>query len=756
MEKKSTSQNPTLTAALSYAKRGWYVFPARFRQQQKLSWKSANSSNGRAWGMTQDPDEICRDFARPDRTAIGLPTGAVNGFFVIEVDTPEGHEGVDGRAALKQLESQHGALPNTLMGESPSGSLHRYYKQPGTGIKVRNSTSQLGPGIDVRGDGGMVIAPPSLRPGKGAYRWLNDDPIADAPEWLITLVTTKPEAAKSPSKMPDWMERHCKAHPEMVSGRQRMIDLICPEEVEEITAALAVIPSDDYQVWFEVGSAVHLELDEEGWPLFREWSKTSKKFNERECEKKWKECAKVHGHTAGTIFHHASEADPNWRDAVKRAPDVSASTSDPSIRHLLRTSAEFVSEFTPPDYLIDGILLRTYLYALTAPTGHGKTAVALAISIHAAMAWPLGEHGVDKTKVLYLAGENDIDVRMRWIKTCEENELEPKDVDVVFMPGVEKLSDDKFQAQLKKETDELGPFGLVFVDTSAAYNEAEDDNANMQMQEHARILRRLTKTIPGGPTIIVLCHPVKTPNMDSLVPKGGGNFLNEIDGNLCCKMDKRDFVVDLHTAGKFRGPEFAPLTFALKVGTSEKIKDSKGRMIKTVTARIIDEEEREELEGGARREQTDLLILIREDDKISLRNAGTQLGWSKSKVHRLLTNLIEGKYVTRDADDRLTITEKGVKLITDRLGAAVCRCNGKGVPQGAGHSALEEWGLSGGVPRGTLAMGHSAKMAEKRGVPVSRDRTQSRGRGLIRDPSWSVPSHALYLVRRREGGAEGS
>src|SRR5262249_37974099 len=75
------------------------------------------------------------------------------------------------------------------MSESPSGSRHRYFNQP-KGVVIKNSTSSIGPGIDVRGEGGMVIAPPSVR-GDGAYRWLNDNPIADLPQWLIDLAVGK-------------------------------------------------------------------------------------------------------------------------------------------------------------------------------------------------------------------------------------------------------------------------------------------------------------------------------------------------------------------------------------------------------------------------------------------------------------------------------------------------------------------------------------------------------------------------------------
>src|SRR5262245_46894175 len=108
---KTTKVNDTvLAAALTYATtRGWLIFPARFVQVgnkwEKKSWKSANSSNGRPWGMTKDPAEIRHDFAKSERSAVGIPTGAVNNIFVVEADTPEGHD-VDGLASLKQLEAE--------------------------------------------------------------------------------------------------------------------------------------------------------------------------------------------------------------------------------------------------------------------------------------------------------------------------------------------------------------------------------------------------------------------------------------------------------------------------------------------------------------------------------------------------------------------------------------------------------------------------------------------------------------------------
>ena len=87
---------------------------------------------------------------------------------------------------------------------------------------------------------------------------------------------------------------------------------------------------------------------------------------------------------------------------------------------LIHSSREFVAGFVPPDYLIDGLIQRRYFYSMTAPTGAGKTCVAIRIAAHAALGLSLDGRNVEKVRVLFLAGENPDDVRARWIKLCEE------------------------------------------------------------------------------------------------------------------------------------------------------------------------------------------------------------------------------------------------------------------------------------------------------------------------------------------------
>jgi hypothetical protein len=185
-----------LEAALHYAENGFLVFPVK--PGEKKSYKSKKYSDGRNWGATRDPKEIQRDFKKWPKASIGLPTGVDSRFFAVEADTPEGHD-VDGITSLKALEAEHSKLPKTRMAISPSGSLHYYFKYP-SDLTIKNSASEIALGVDVRGEGGMVISPPSIKPGVGVYKWLNNLPIAAAPDWLIDLCKMRPLARREANK----------------------------------------------------------------------------------------------------------------------------------------------------------------------------------------------------------------------------------------------------------------------------------------------------------------------------------------------------------------------------------------------------------------------------------------------------------------------------------------------------------------------------------------------------------------------------
>jgi len=187
--------NTILQAAQKFAARGWHVFPAPLGE--KKSCKSAEHSGGRKWGATTDPDEIARDWQRWPQANVGIVTGPKSGLLVIEADTEAGH-GVDGIGNLAALIEKHGQLPNTIEALSPSDSWHLYFRWP-DGWEICNSAGQVAPGVDVRGDGGMVLGVPSVKPGAAQpYRWKNPPglfDLADCPEWLLRRCM-KPEGPK--------------------------------------------------------------------------------------------------------------------------------------------------------------------------------------------------------------------------------------------------------------------------------------------------------------------------------------------------------------------------------------------------------------------------------------------------------------------------------------------------------------------------------------------------------------------------------
>jgi hypothetical protein len=332
----------------------------------------------------------------------------------------------------------------------------------------------------------------------------------------------------------------------------------------------------------------------------------------------------------------------------------------PASRKLLQSSAEFVQEFVPPDYLIEDILQRRFIYSITARTGGGKTAICLLIAASIAGGRPIGKFGVGRGRVLYLAGENPDDVRMRWIAMSQQMGFDAA-IDVHFIEG--RFSISQMESRIRQEASEVGEFVLVVVDTSAAYFEGKDENDNKQLGDHARMLRGLIDAIPGGPTVLVCCHPPKNCGDDNLLPRGGGAFLAEVDGNLTCT--KSGNIVELHWQGKFRGCEFAPLAFELKTKTHERLKTSKGRLIPTVVAFHLTDEGQQALAAVARSNEDQILEFLAGQPGASIAEIAKGLGWytasgdpQKSKVHAAVGNLKKQRLVDSGRAG-LALTERG-------------------------------------------------------------------------------------------------
>jgi hypothetical protein len=345
-----------------------------------------------------------------------------------------------------------------------------------------------------------------------------------------------------------------------------------------------------------------------------------------------------------------------------------ASLPMPEPTPVLLSKAQFLAGYTPPDWFWDGIMQRRFVYSITAKTGHGKTAVYLLVSEMAASRdrrnTTLGGHQVDEGNVIYFAGENPDDLRNRMIAS---DHLSGRDCSldrISVIPGTFSIDAMRAECEAKIATLPGGKVDFIVVDTSAAYFLGDDENNNPQMGTHARKIRSLT-TLPGGPCVGVLCHPVKNATEQSaLLPRGGGAFIAEVDGNLTLWLT--DDVTELWYTGKLRGPGFEPISFRLERVTCEALVDTKGRMSPTVRAVAITDSDKEAEARTVRSAEDTMLVAILEQAR-PIAGLATACGWVsssgeplKSKAHRILKGL-EKSGLVRLHRGAYELTERGDK-----------------------------------------------------------------------------------------------
>jgi hypothetical protein len=342
---------------------------------------------------------------------------------------------------------------------------------------------------------------------------------------------------------------------------------------------------------------------------------------------------------------NAKVATPQQFDRINAAlaAEEDCATRGPGLQPV-RASA-FVRDLQPVDPVLDAVpaSARGRLISITGPTGAGKTTLAAAAEVSIATGQEFGGMGVARGRVLVLCGENPDDYNMHLVATMQERGLEPADLDdILVVPG--RFDIDAGFDWLQAEVESFGDLTAVFVDTSAAYYNGDDDNGNVQQYRHAAMLRTLTG-LPGRPVVFVLCHPIKNATRENLVPRGGGAFLNEVDANLTVWKDDASLVT-LHWAGKMRGAYFEPIRFELAARDLDGYVDGRGRNLKSAVARPVPGERAEQLEAKAMDDENRLLMAMQRKPDGSIADLALACGWSsgagtpsKSRAHRVLQKL---------------------------------------------------------------------------------------------------------------------
>lgn len=180
-----------LAAALRYAALGWPVLPMHTPTPDGgCSCRRANcDAPGKhprlrrgLHAASLDPHLLCSWWARWPAANVGVVTGAASGLMVVDVD------GAAGAATLARLQREHGPLPVTRRQVTARGE-HQLFAHPGWHLP--NSSGLLGGGLDVRGDGGLLVVAPSLHASGHRYRWSthpDHQAVAAMPGWLAGLL----------------------------------------------------------------------------------------------------------------------------------------------------------------------------------------------------------------------------------------------------------------------------------------------------------------------------------------------------------------------------------------------------------------------------------------------------------------------------------------------------------------------------------------------------------------------------------------
>ncbi len=207
--------------ALQYARSGLSVFPIKPRSKQPLTPHGFKDAS-------KDPQQIENWWSKWPSANIGIATGqASGGLVVIDLDVDK-DKGIDGRVTLREWEKVHGRLlDETWIAITGRGGYHYFYRCT---ARVNNRTG-LYEGIDIRGDGGYIVAPPSIHPNGRVYEWEQDPllcPLAEANDTVHDFLFSAPESRdKQPLEMPE----------QIPDGERTnaMVKLVCSQQAKGLS-----------------------------------------------------------------------------------------------------------------------------------------------------------------------------------------------------------------------------------------------------------------------------------------------------------------------------------------------------------------------------------------------------------------------------------------------------------------------------------------------------------------------------------------
>jgi len=467
---------------------------------------------------TADPQAIAALFSRQGVELIGMPTGRASGLVAVDIDIRPDHDG------SAWLEEHRYALPETRTHKTRSGGLHLLFRAPAD-VEIRNSASRIAPGVDVRGEGGYVILPPS--PG---YSVADDTEPADMPRWLIRACLP-PEAAPAPPVQPRQATRHggtaygmaaldseCHAITRAPFGRQeptlneaglKVGALIAGGELEEGPALAELLAAARF---------IASEPGREPWTA----AEIEKKIRRAVSDGKTK--PRQAPPRAAPAWEASAPPPPiddegYWSDVAANVdmgepveePPHEAPQRDRSNLPLVYFDA-IAASLDVRDF-VQGLLVEQSSAVLYGESNSGKTFFATALALSVAAGLPFFGRRVEQGGVLYLALEGGQGFRNRIAAWRERHDTIPTAIHFAAVPAQVNLLDPaadthRVIAAAAQATERMGaPIKLIVVDTLARAMAGGNENAPEDMGALVMNMDRIREAT--GATVLFIHHSGK-------------------------------------------------------------------------------------------------------------------------------------------------------------------------------------------------------------------------------------------------------
>jgi hypothetical protein len=520
----SGTVNENLTRALAFARRGWRVFPCEVRGKRPFGRFAPHG----LLDATDDADLIARWWAEEPEANIGIATGAASGFFVADIDPLHG-----GDLSWLTLTANVDE-PQTATVRTPSGGQHLYFEMPAD-MDIRNSVGKLGPGLDVRGTGGYVLAAGS-ETDAGCYRWDGSSVIAAAPDWLLDLMAA-PVHSSTPRARSSTTVKSVDAF--ITDGR-------IPEG-QRHDALLRILGAARRQGASEGALCALLDTENQ---------RCDPPYPPRECYA-----------LVRSVLKYAPDPDIDTAKVFASVRVPAATSVDGPVSGRLQVPEEWcllddvqLVELADPEFSIEGIVPRRAVGAIYGPPGSTKTTLAAALAGSLATGRAFFGHEVrHRGATVYVATEDVSGFKVRLMAWKRVHQLALDEVLGVYtfpepIDLLDALCVARFTRFLQDATFML-PLELLVIDTYAGVTPGANENAAEVMtvaMEHARRWRTLLSC-----TVLVVHHSNATGTRER------GHSAMRGAADLMISMTPVDDVIHVACSKLRNGAPFPTLTLKL-------------------------------------------------------------------------------------------------------------------------------------------------------------------------------------------------